>query len=275
MWKNVLLKLYRNFTRIWLINAYEVVKINLYVPILQESVNAAKRVLWLTADLEEGYQEEVDDMEKNSKRKMLWESCIGGILFFILVVSAVICYFAYRSGKDWPARYRSMFDDFFGEGEWEVVNEETKKESLPTTVSSIDGNVTIHYTYTEWDISVSDSDGKEREYTISNHTYLINQRSSKKKYTAKQALIQQLMFVSQERAGEEVKREILENYLTEAEIECLAVDILWRDGNPPTSVYDKLVKEGWFTCHATAEDWLKTELFEFYLRSHAYTYKAE
>ncbi len=220
--------------------------------------------------------EEVDRMEKTAR----WEKgkkrkTITVVLIMFLLIAAIgICSSILENfgAKYWPVRYKDMLDDFFGEWEWEVISKENKKESLPTTINSVDGNVTVYLTYTEWTISVLDSDGKSFEYIISNHPYKMSETGG---FTAKRAFIQQLMFISQEKAVEKLRQEVLSDYLTEAEMDCMEIDFAWRNGNPSPSVYSQLLKEEWFSYDATAEDWLKTNLYDYYIRIYAHDYMVE
>lgn len=172
---------------------------------------------------------------------------------------------------NWVVRYKPMLDDFFGEGNWTVVSDETEKELIASTTYDRWGTNTVHYKYHNWTISTSDGE----EYTITNHTYLISLRKSGNKYTPKQALIQQLMFIAHEHAGKIFIDGILSEILSESEIACFDVDISWRNGNPKPSVYTKLAKEEWFGYDSTVADWLSTDLYDFYLWIRAFDYRVE
>ena len=75
---------------------------------------------------------------------------------------------------------------------------------------------------------------------------------------------------------EEVHREIVREALTDEEANCIYVDMSYNDGNPPRTFYDKLAKESWFTIEGvTAENYLATDLYDFYLSIRIHDYRLE
>lgn len=84
------------------------------------------------------------------------------------------------------------------------------------------------------------------------------------------------MEISFDVVEKEVHKEIVSKGLTDEEADCIYVELSYHDGNPPRSFYDKLAKEDWFTIEGvTAENYLKTELYDFYLIIRIYDYRLE
>ena len=97
-----------------------------------------------------------------------------------------------------------------------------------------------------------------------------------KRYSGKQALTLELMDISFAVIEEEIYSEMMKAGLTEAEVECFNADISYHDGNPKPSFYSKLAKQSWFTIDGvTAENYLSTDLYDFYLDIKVYDYKFE
>ena len=212
---------------------------------------------------------ENENVKKQGSSKALLWGLIAVLLVALFCGGVKLADYLYFG--NWVVRYKSMLDNFFGEGNWYVVSDETEKEVIASTEYDEWGTNTVHYKYRNWKISTSDGE----EYVITNHTYLISRRKSGNKYTPKQALIQQLMFIAHEHAGKIVCDEILSEILSESEIACFDVDISYRNGNPKPSVYTKLAKEDWFSYDSTAADWLSTNLYDFYLWIRAFDYRVE
>ncbi|MCD8321515.1 MAG: hypothetical protein LUC89_01335 [Oscillospiraceae bacterium] len=208
---------------------------------------------------------------KESKGKLT------GVIVVIAVVIAVVIYF--MSGL-WPIRFKNELDAFFGEGNWEKISSETNT-SMMYTVHHYTSDGLYNYdsdgTYTKWYILFT-RDDEEEIWTISNHTYKINHSKysilSADRYSAKQALVQQLMDISCEVAAEKVQYDLLSEILNEEQIESLRVSISYRNGNPSPTFYNRLFKQDWFNVeNSTAENYLKTDLYEFYIDILAYDYK--
>lgn len=187
---------------------------------------------------------------------------------------------------DWTIRYRTRLDSFFGKGNWEVVSEDAEMErwKIYTIRSNSSwegyGQNQHRRMYRSWNILCENKEGEKEIWEISNHTYKINQGRYKiyspKRYRVRQALTLELMEISFNVVEEEVHNEIIKEGLTDAEANCIYVEMSYHDGNPPRSFYDKLAKEDWFTIEGiTAENYLATDLYDFYLiiRIHDYRLK--
>lgn len=86
----------------------------------------------------------------------------------------------------------------------------------------------------------------------------------------------ELRDISFDIVSEEIYKEILLEILPEAEAACFEVNISYRGGNPPLKMLDKLIKQPWFTANQIkAEDYLKTDLYDFYITMHTYSYRVE
>ena len=132
----------------------------------------------------------------------------------------------------------------------------------------------------EWDIAFTNRSGETEIWTISDHTMRINQDKywifSPERYSARQALTLELMDLSCYMAGEQVLDEILRDILPEREADCIDVYITYRNGNPPPSMYSRQRRQPWFNVdQISASEYLKTDLYDFYIRVLAYNYRVE
>lgn len=206
---------------------------------------------------------------------------IGRIIIILLIL--VAGFLIYHYFQTWPLRFHSDLNDFFGKGNWENVSSETK-ESKMYSVYHRSHNVLLSGEepgrYHNWDIVFTNRYGEEELWTITDHTLKINHDRhwlfSSERYSARQAMTLELMDVSSSAAGEQVKREVLNGVLSQEELECLDIYISYRNGNPPPEFYSRLRKEPWFEVNqATADNYLKTDLYDFYLRILAFDYRVE
>lgn len=204
------------------------------------------------------------------------------ILIPVLFIVAVIAGWYYL--RTWPLRFQGQLDDFFGKDNWEVISEDTKESLM------YDKNITIRDAawsseeipgkFHEWDISFTNRNGDTEVWTISDHTMKINHDKywllSPDRYSAKQSLGQELMDISFSMAGEQVHKKILQALLPGVEADCVVVDIAYRGGRPDPELYDELLDAPWFTANdVTAEDFLRSDLNDFYLDIYAYDYRVD
>lgn len=214
-------------------------------------------------------------MEKKERSKFI-------ILVPVLLIIAVIAGWYYL--RTWPLRFQGQLDNFFGKDFWEVISEDTKESMM------YDKNITIRNAtwsseeipgkFHEWDIAFTNRDGDTEVWTISDHTMKINHDKywllSPDRYSAKQALGQELMDISFSMAGEQVHKEILQALLPGAEADCVVVDISYRGGRPDPELYNELLDAPWFAANdVTAEDFLQSDLNDFYLDIYAYDYRVD
>lgn len=214
-------------------------------------------------------------MEKKKHSKLV-------VLIPVLLIVTVIAGWYYL--RTWPLRFQGELDNFFGEGNWEVISEDTKDSMM------YDKNITIRDAawsseeipgkFHEWDISFTNRNGDTEVWTISDHTMKINHDKywllSHDRYSAKQSLGQELMDISFSMAGEQVHKKILQALLPGVEADCVVVDISYRGGRPDPELYDELLDAPWFTANdVTAEDFLRSDLNDFYLDIYAYDYRVD
>lgn len=131
--------------------------------------------------------------------------------------------------------------------------------------------------YQKWYIVFKDSDGEQFDYIITNLVYKMSKNEhlpfSPKRYSARQALILELMDISFELVGDAVLDDVLRPELPENAADCLRVSISYQNGNPPPKFYDELFRQEWFNARdASAEDYLNSDLYEFYLDIMAFDY---
>lgn len=209
-----------------------------------------------------------------------------GIVILILALAAIaVCLFLFwHRQQTWPVRFHSELDKFFGEGNWEYLSEETKESRMYTVhyhSNSYSGtyNQEVPGKYHNWDIRFTNRDKQDELWTITDHAMKINHSKtnlfSSGRFSAKQALIRELMEVSFMAAGEGLRKELLK-ILPQQEADCLAIDISYRGGNPPLDIYEKLMEKPWFTAdQVSVSDYLACDLYDFYLWIHAHDYRVK
>lgn len=202
----------------------------------------------------------------------------------VLVLAMLIGLFVSHHTQDWPTQFPHELDAFFGADNWSTLSTETKESEIFSTyyvsrdLPSLSGEKKGKFHC--WDIGFTNRDGDMEAWTISDHTLRINNHKygifSPKRYTAKQALTQELMDISCMMAGDRLREELLQDILPMQELGCLRVEVSYRGGNPAPHMYDKLLAEPWFTANAVnAEDFLRTDLHDFYIDILAYDYRVE
>ncbi len=206
----------------------------------------------------------------------------GIIVFCGIVLVIAVCISAFVALKNWPIRYRSELDRFFGGENWECVSKETKTSILLEEYvrvrenPGLSGNVPGKYQ--NWAICFSNRRGEKEVWNISNHTLKLNHDKygvlSKKRYSGRQALGLELMEISFEAVSEEVHENVVQEVFPEREAECIEVELFYEGGNPEPDFYDYLWEQEWFTAEdATAEDYLNCDRHEFYLYVRAHDYR--
>lgn len=202
------------------------------------------------------------------------------VILALIIAGLMAWWFVLRT---WPLRFRGELDQFFGTGNWESVSEQTKRSMMHdqyiirgTGLSgSTDGS------FHEWDIAFTNREGEPEIWTISDHTLKINNHEhwfplDPERYTAKQALGQELMELAFDMAGEEVQEDVLGDILTESERACLEVEISFHGGRPDGKLYTELLAEPWFNIQELdAEKFLQSDLYDFYVDVFAYDYRVD
>lgn len=208
---------------------------------------------------------------------------LGIIAGLALVIGIGWLCSTYLGSGNWPRRFHSELDEFFGEGTWECISEE-EKESMMYTVTvrdaSTDSDSERPGRYKNWYIEWTTPDGEKEIWRITNHALKINHDEnwffSKKRLSNKEAFVLELREIAESIAAEEVHRDIIEKLLTEEEADCISISVGYYGGNPEPEFYDRLWEEEWFRADSvTAEDFLSTELYDFYFWIHVYEYRFE
>lgn len=205
------------------------------------------------------------------------------LIIFIAAVIVGAGIFTYFYMQNWTWRFKSELDNFFGEGNWECLSSQTNESKMYSVYrrsSTGYGSEETPGTYHEWSIAFENRDSQTEVWDISDHTMKINHDKnwllSSKRYSAKQALTLELMDLSFSAAADEICKDVLGDILSENQIKSISVYISYRGGNPEPSMYDKLIKESWFTANTvTAYDYLSSDLHDFYIRIQGYDYKME
>lgn len=222
-------------------------------------------------------------------RKIKKNGIMAAVIVAVIAAIAVISILAYRiwqNRQTWPDRFCEELNDFFGEGNWEWVSEETLKSSMFK-----ERDIHIYYenspqtdrmpgTYHVWNIAFTNRNGEKEIWALSDHAMLINHARNKSwsagRFSPRQAFTQQLMGISMEVAQEEIKKEILYQLLPQQEADCLDVNISYHNGNPPPKMYDELIKQPWFKANQVMpSDYLNSSLYDFYIRILAHEYKVD
>lgn len=202
------------------------------------------------------------------------------LLVISLIITTVIGVNKYLA---WPVRFRSELNKFYGKDNWECITEE-KKESIIYkeyySTSDYPYSYEIPGKFKNWYIKFENKNNEVEIWRISNHAYKINNDKywffSSKRLSNKQALGQELMDISFQIIGENIKDEIISNILTEEQINCLKVEMSYLNGNPNPDFYSNLLEKTWFNVNdIKAENYLSLDSNKFYIDILAYDYKVE
>lgn len=205
------------------------------------------------------------------------------ILVMIVCLASVFIAGSFFVNQNWTIRYASVFDSFFGKGNWESISQETKESliyneyvrshSNPVLSKEIPGK------FKNWYI-LFDEGQNESVWRITDHVYKINKDTysifNPKRLSAKQALTMELMEISFGIIGEDIKSDIIEEYLPQAEADCIRVEMSYKGGNPKPEFYDELLKESWFNSNdISADHYLSMDSIDFYIDIKAFDYRVE
>ena len=203
------------------------------------------------------------------------------VILALIVAGFVAGWFVLRA---WPLRFHRELDQFFGAGNWESVSEETKRSMMfdeYLAVRSTGYSDSVDGRFHEWNIAFTNREGETELWTISDHTLKINNHDhwfplDPERYTARQALGQELMELAFDMAGEQAQEDILGDILTDGERACLDVEISFRGGWPNGDLYTELLNEPWFNIQELdAEKFLQSNLYDFYVDVFAYDYRVD
>ncbi len=229
------------------------------------------------------WTEKSDKILKNkygeSMKSILLKICVI-ILALVLILSTIFFYFTMT---DWTVRFDSELDEFFGEGNWFCVDSETKDSiiySKTYTSRNVIGSETVAGKFTDWYIKHTDADGNDNLYRITDHVMRINHDKyfvlQNEYLSAKQAFVLELMDITHQIAADEIWENTISTELGTELAECIGVEIMYDGGNPEPDFYDELWEEPWFTIDgATAENYLETDLYDFYINIRVYDYRAK
>ncbi len=204
---------------------------------------------------------------------------IGIVAVFCVVCIVCLCV-TYLGNGNWPKRFGTELNHFFGPENWELLSSESKESLMYTTTTRDTTGISqeVPGTYKNWQILYTDPSGKETVYQITNHTLKINHDKhwllSSSRYSSRQALILELMDIAFSIAADKVHDDLLLTVLTEQEASCLDVSISYHGGNPEPEFYDQLWREPWFTAdNVNAEKFLSCDLYDFYLQINVFDYR--
>lgn len=207
---------------------------------------------------------------------------IGAVIVLVAIIAGVIGIKLYS--QNWPARYSGELDSFFGEGNWECIDEETKESIIYSEYIIVRSNPALSGEvpgkYKNWYIKFKNREGEDEIWYITNHTMKINNDEywflSPKRYSGKQALTLELMDVSFGAVGEEIMQDVIMRELTEEEASCIEVTMSYDGGNPKPGFYDDLAEQEWFNVNeVTAGGYLAYDAHDFYLHIRAHDYRLE
>jgi len=206
---------------------------------------------------------------------------IGVVILVVLVaISVVISYFVMNS---WVVRFDSEFDRFFGKDNWSVVDyEKSDSDMYEKTYSSrnLIESETIKGKFNDWYIESEDENGNKSLYRITDHAMHINHDEynffESEYLSAKQVFVMELMDITHQIIADEIFESIILSNLPKDIAEYVDVAMMYEGGNPEPEFYDKLWNESWFTAKdATAEKYLETELYDFYIYIQVKDYRIE
>lgn len=96
------------------------------------------------------------------------------------------------------------------------------------------------------------------------------------RYTARQALGQEHLWIALDAARDEVRTETLSTILLGKELDCLLVELSVFDGSPDGELYDQLLKEPWFNVQDVgAEQFLQSDRYAFSVDVLGYDYRID
>lgn len=195
-----------------------------------------------------------------------------GIAVLLCIAGAVYLFTTFLGSGNWPKRFGTELDRFFGEGNWETLSSESKQSRMysRTTRDASGISQEVAGDYKNWLIGFTDRFGTDASCQITNHTLKINHDKhwllSSSRYSGRQALTLELMDVAFSITEDELWDEVVSPLLTEQEASCMQLHMSYHGGNPKPNFYDELRKEPWFTANTvTAGDFLSCGLYDFYL----------
>ena len=207
---------------------------------------------------------------------------IGIIAALVLIIALGVGIWYYLT--TWPLRFGGALDDFFGKGNWQWVSSESKESRIYSVYYTSRSNPALSGerpgTFHEWEIAFENRAGEQELWSITDHTMKINHDKywllSPNRYSARQALTLELMEVSFAVVEQEISDEVLSAVLTPEQVECVDVILSYHGGNPPPEFYDELRQQPWFRAdQVTAQDYLQSDLYDFYVWIRVYDYRAE
>ncbi len=202
----------------------------------------------------------------------------------VIVLCALAVVIGTILSKNWTIRFHSELNHFFGKGNWECIDQETKESLIYDDYVIVHSNPALSGAepgrFQNWYIQFTNRNGEEEVWQITDHTLKINHDRygffSPKRYSQKQAFVLELMDISFSLAGEEIWEEFIQSCLPEAAADCFEVAVSYTGGNPEPEFYDELWAQPWFTANTvTAGDYLSCDLHDFYLEIRAHDYRLE
>ena len=205
------------------------------------------------------------------------------VAFVMIVCLTTVLIVVFFLKQNWTIRYASVFDRFFGKGNWECISQETKDSLIYNEYVTVHNNPALSEEipgkFKNWYI-LFDEGQNESVWRITDHVYKINKDTygifSSKRLSAKQSLTMELMEISFGIIGNDIKSDIIEGYLPPAEADCIQVELSYEGGNPKPEFYDELLKESWFNSNEiSANHYLAIDSIDFYIDIKAFDYRVE
>lgn len=202
---------------------------------------------------------------------------IVGIIISLIIVISLIRGFNLR--KNWMIRFEEDLDRFFGKGNWECVNVESKETSEGFYKKRDSANnYKVPFDYKNWYISYKNNNGEEKIYKITNLSYEMNLDKhgsiGSKSMSKKQAFYSELMDISFYIIGDKILDEFVRTELSEKEASCITAEMSYTGGLLKPKFYSYLAKQDWFTADkVSAEHYLSCDEREFYIQIRAFDYK--
>lgn len=203
------------------------------------------------------------------------------ILIIFAIVAGLIGGYIYNT--NWMYRFKGELDQFFGEDNWEYIDKESKSSPYVSDYRKGYRYGTpseVPETYHNWYVHFHNRYGEEEIWKFTDHTLIINNDKygifSSKRFTKKQALYQELMYLSFYLVGKEILHEVILEVLTENEASIFDVKISFRGGRPDRKLYSYLSKQPWFNVEeVSAEHYLTSDKHLFYIDIFAFDYRFE
>ena len=200
------------------------------------------------------------------------------LLVLMLVIAAILGTAQYM--HIWPLRFHKDLDAYFGEENWKWISPDEIEnyrydiyQRVPNHTTNCLSDSGKHHS---WYIAFQDSEGQHWMWRMTDHTYYVSMhhRGAMGGFTARDGLTAELMELSFRRGCYLLSQRVLNDVLSQEELNCLRFEVSYRGGNPGHALYEKLRQQPWFDSGHVME-YLNWDYHDFYLNIYPYNHRAE